>query len=353
MNWVKSLIDYVVWKYFGYEDLEFRWDEEQDTDPKTQMDVLTGYVAAKIVTVDEAREELGRDPLTPEQDEKLNPPAPPPMPGMPGPGGEPAVGGTGKPVGKLRGAPLRKVASRNRASVKRSVAQLTKVVTSALEKVAKRAAKLTLPQEAAYKAGVTADEKARKLISELTFEELQDIAPELAEILTEMAADGGKVALAELVAEVTNDQLKQVNDRAVDYARERSAKLVKGLEDSTRDMLRETVGDALEEGLSNKQLADALAEEYAFSAERAETIANTETAYADVQGNLEGYKASGVVEGKQWIIAQDEFCDDCNNLDGVIVGLDEEFPGDGGDGPPLHPNCRCDILPVLIEEDNV
>ena len=23
------------------------------------------------------------------------------------------------------------------------------------------------------------------------------------------------------------------------------------------------------------------------------------------------------------------------------VGLYEEYPNDGGDGPPLHPNCRC------------
>ena len=57
-----------------------------------------------------------------------------------------------------------------------------------------------------------------------------------------------------------------------------------------------------------------------------------------------------MVSGKEWIIAQDEICDDCVALDGVVVDLDEPFPDGAGDGPPLHPNCRCDVLPVLIEQ---
>jgi hypothetical protein len=34
-------------------------------------------------------------------------------------------------------------------------------------------------------------------------------------------------------------------------------------------------------------------------------------------------------------------------MNGEKVAIDEEFPE--GD-PPLHPNCRCDLLPVLAEE---
>ena len=116
-------------------------------------------------------------------------------------------------------------------------------------------------------------------------------------------------------------------------------------------MLRADVADAIEEGLSNDDLADQLAENYAFSDDRAETIARTETAFADVAGNLEAYKASGQVDGKRWLAAPD-CCDDCQELDGEVVGLDEEFPNDGGDGPPAHPNCRCDLLPVLTNLDD-
>jgi hypothetical protein len=70
------------------------------------------------------------------------------------------------------------------------------------------------------------------------------------------------------------------------------------------------------EGWSNDQLADALLGDDAFSGARAEMIARTETAMADVQGNLIGWKESGVVEGKEWKVAQDGECDECAALDG-------------------------------------
>jgi SPP1 gp7 family putative phage head morphogenesis protein len=191
----------------------------------------------------------------------------------------------------------------------------------------------------------------KRLVSELTFDELRDLAPDLADILEDMAAEGGAAALAQVIAEITEDQLGQVSSRAVDYAAERSAELITDIEESSRDMVRSTVARGVEEGWTNERIADELEGNYAFGSKRAETIARTETAYADIQGNLEGYRASGVVSGKEWIVAQDEMCEDCEGLNGIVVGLDEQFPDDGGDGPPLHPNCRCDILPVLTEEE--
>lgn len=368
MNWIKNLVDYIIWKYWGYSDLEFGWEEDDETSPLVQMQVLTGYVQAKIMQDDEARDKLGLDPLTADQRTAMTPPPPPALAGdgknVPGdpnqdPGSaaptqtaaKPQAGSTDKPVGKLQKASAThklKPVSRTRAKVQDCTNDITRLIQPALTALKKRVSK-----ELGSKVGkaITASDQAKRLIEELTFEELQDLAPELAEILEDMAADGGAEALAQVVAEVTKDQLDQVNGRAVAYAEERSARLVTNLEDSTRDMLRSTVVQAIEEGWSNDQLADELSANYAFSDERADCIARTETAYADVQGNLDGYKASGVVESKHWILAQDQYCDDCATLDGVIVGIDEDFPGDGGDGPPLHPNCRCDVIPVLKEDD--
>jgi len=56
------------------------------------------------------------------------------------------------------------------------------------------------------------------------------------------------------------------------------------------------------------------------------------------------------VERKQWIVG-DDCCPECCDLDGVEVDIDESFPGEGGDGPPLHPACRCDISPVVTETE--
>lgn len=96
-------------------------------------------------------------------------------------------------------------------------------------------------------------------------------------------------------------------------------------------------------------MAESLSDDYAFSAGRAETIARTETAFADVQGNLIAYKESGVVAGKEWV-AEPDCCDICaeNERQGVI-GLNDSFQ-DGTDGPPAHPNCLCDVYPVLGDE---
>lgn len=368
MNWVRGLVNYVVWKYFGYDDLEMKWEEEDDTSPQVQMTVLTGYVSAKIMDVNEAREKIGMDALTPEQEEKLNPPPPPMLTGGISSGsgkpGDPPDPNAPQPPpkGKKEDAPevadkvgkaqvSRKVQplARDRKAVKVCTNAITALMQTALTAMGER-----LSKEMADKVGkaIKPSKEVQRLVSELTFEELKDLAPDLAELLEDMAAEGGEAALAQVLAEITDAQLKQVNERAVEYAAERSAKLVKDLEESSRDMLRATIAQAMEEGWSNDQLADELDGNYAFGDARAETIARTETAYADIQGNLEGYRASGVVQGKEWIIAQDEICDDCVELDGVVVGLDEQFPGDGGDGPPLHPNCRCDVLPVLTEEED-
>lgn len=191
---------------------------------------------------------------------------------------------------------------------------------------------------------------------------MDDLRP----LLEKVALDGGAQALDQIGLGDEEAMLELANAAGVDYARDRAAELVGkrveddgtvvdnpraeyAIDDATRELIRADVSTALTEGWSNDQLADAIAGNYAFSDDRAETIARTETAFADVAGNLAGYRASGQVESKQWIVG-DACCDDCADLDGVVVDLDDDFPGDGGDGPPLHPNCRCDIVPILSEE---
>ena len=65
-----------------------------------------------------------------------------------------------------------------------------------------------------------------------------------------------------------------------------------------------------------------------------------------MQGNIAGWRASEVVAGRQFVAAPD-CCDECQEQDGLIVGLDEEFPA--GDAP-IHPNCRCGEIAVLPED---
>lgn len=160
------------------------------------------------------------------------------------------------------------------------------------------------------------------------------------------------------------DALSLANQGAIDYASNRAAELVGkrinadgdivenpnssySVDDATREFIRSDITQAMEEGWSNDELASKLEENYAFSEDRAETIARTETAFADTQGNMELYRQSDVVESKQWIVGED-CCPDCAELDGEVVGLDENF-SDGSECPPAHPNCRCDFIPILNE----
>ncbi len=182
-----------------------------------------------------------------------------------------------------------------------------------------------------------------------------------------IAVDSGHAALTKLGID-DKAVLALMGENAAKWARENSAAMV-GMKyddngdlvpnsdvqwqitDSTRDMIRSLTAEAVDDGWSTDEFADALSGNYAFSEERAQTIARTETAKADVAGHIEGWKASGQVAQKEWLVS-DGCCDECQALDGEIVDIDDPFPDDGGDGPPLHPNCRCTVLPVLTSADD-
>jgi hypothetical protein len=143
----------------------------------------------------------------------------------------------------------------------------------------------------------------------------------------------------------------QVDAAAVAFAEERGGELIKDLAGTTDDALRSLLSRAVEEGMSADELSDAVEALGAFGEYRADLIARTELAFAHVAGNMEGWRASNEVTGKRSILGDlHDVPDECDDAaDAGVVGLDEEF-GPGLDQPPYHPNCVCDILPVLKEE---
>lgn len=179
--------------------------------------------------------------------------------------------------------------------------------------------------------------------------------------LTGIAVTAGTEALSQfgLFDKAT---LAKMTVRATAYARDRSAEMVGmkwvgdtlienpesawSITEVTRSRLRSLVTDAMKRGASNQELSKEIREAAAFSDDRAMMVARTESAMADTQGSIAGWKETGVVAGKQWLAAPD-CCDLCQDYDGMIVGLDEEFP----DGDvPLHPQCRCSLIGVLPED---
>ncbi|MEP7313726.1 MAG: phage portal protein [Pseudomonadota bacterium] len=76
MQWVEGRMNGVLLRFFGAQDLQFTWLEEDDTDPKTQAEISKIYVDAKVLHPDEIRADLGREPLTAAQKADLTPPVP-------------------------------------------------------------------------------------------------------------------------------------------------------------------------------------------------------------------------------------------------------------------------------------
>lgn len=79
---------------------------------------------------------------------------------------------------------------------------------------------------------------------------------------------------------------------------------------------------------------------------QAERLVRTETNYAMNQAHLKGYKDSGVVEKYEFLAAHDKRTSKlCRNLDGEMFELSKAVVGENY--PPMHPNCRSTVVPVL------
>lgn len=135
---------------------------------------------------------------------------------------------------------------------------------------------------------------------------------------------------------------------------ENVTKFTQSMLDTDRDTLVKILTDGLASGQSVPEIRTAIQADFDnITKSQAQRITRTEVLRASNQASLDAYKQSGVVEGKQWLTAGAD--DECADYEGDIVALDDNFYGydtefQDGD-PPLHPNCRCVILPVLIGEN--
>ena len=83
---------------------------------------------------------------------------------------------------------------------------------------------------------------------------------------------------------------------------------------------------------------------------RARMISRTEIKRAQVQGQIASMREaldSGLADpstaGKKWITGATDVCEICSDLGfSRAIAVDQSFEG-VGDGPPAHPNCRCDL----------
>ena len=373
-NWVKDMLDTIISDRFGADDLEFGWVDDEITTPKEKADIASIYVNAKIITPDEARADIGKEPLTQEQRDKAwpSPPAlgfneddPPDDPAPPGKAKKPNYKALPDKEATTKAKKGLRPIDRDRPEIGRAVEEMQKAVAEFLvDQAPKIGAQLSSLMS--LEKGVQTDssrQKAWAYLQSLDLSEWEGF-PEIAEpYLAGVAVLGGGEALKQLDFDGDDDVEALMRQRAEAWAKDRAAemvgmKVVDGelipnpnaqwqIADGTREWLRGLTEQAIEEGWSAQEMASAIKEDYAFSPERAEMIARTEIAKADISGSVEGWKASGIVSEKEWLTAAD-CCDECQEMNGEKAPIDGTFK-DGKD-VPLHPHCRCDVLPVIDDD---
>lgn len=218
--------------------------------------------------------------------------------------------------------------------------------------------------------------KAARKVKQLTEDDYDDIdrilrqmgetvTPEIVDLLRDAVISGGHEALRKIQLDPATFTTESPNVSAT--LRKFGEQIKTQIVGSSIDRIRATLAEGVAAGESTADLATRVREGGVFSASRAEMIARSESARAYGQGQIDAWKESGIVEGKQWLLAPEacEFCEAAAAIfEAKTIGLEEAFfkkgsmlrGSQGGvltldyadvDAPALHPNCRCDLIAVL------
>lgn len=128
-------------------------------------------------------------------------------------------------------------------------------------------------------------------------------------------------------------------------------KFTKSMLDTDRDHLINLITNGLQEGKTNVEIRNAIEADFSeYSTNQAKRITTTEVARVSQQAAIDAYQESGVVEELQWITYGAD--DECADYDGETRSIDDSgfYSSDNefqdGD-PPLHPNCKCQLIPIV------
>lgn len=132
--------------------------------------------------------------------------------------------------------------------------------------------------------------------------------------------------------------------------RENIDKFTASMIETDKEKLTSIISNGISAGYSIPEIRGQIQNDFeSYSKTQASRITRTEVLRASNQASIDAYQQSGVVEAKQWLTAG--ATDECSQYEGQIVTLNDGFYGETNefaDGdPPLHPNCRCVVLPVV------
>ena len=185
--------------------------------------------------------------------------------------------------------------------------------------------------------------------------DLDDLQDDFTDALEAMSVDAGIELLGQVGLDDDEDIVNQVSERAVIAAREQAGELISQVDESTRNMIRDVIADALEDNVGTDELADRIAQSAAFDDDRATLIAHTEVRDANERGVVNGLRAARDAGNnvKKYILLGPNPCEICQeNADAGAIDIDEVFPS-GDSEPTFHPRCECSVSAVIAEDEDV
>lgn len=162
-----------------------------------------------------------------------------------------------------------------------------------------------------------------------------------------------------------------------EFVKQRARKIAVDINDESQKQILLTLAEGIDKGESRNELRARVENIFGdMSSKRADRIARTESVRAASQADIYGWDDSDIVTGKEWHTKLGDACPFCQSLNGKIVELNKPFVelGDrlevtttskAGNpvthtlkvdyepmvGPPSHPNCRCVLLPVIVDQN--
>ncbi|CAF1903656.1 NAD(+)--arginine ADP-ribosyltransferase EFV [Bacillus subtilis] len=154
---------------------------------------------------------------------------------------------------------------------------------------------------------------------------------------------------------------KVLSTRTVNWIRDWSEKLAQIMKLNTHEAVENILTDAIENGSSIQDIELTLKEMPQFDRERARTTAITEVLAASSAAQHESYAQSPAVKKKKWRHSggkKNNPRESHIDLDGTVIGLDEEFQIPGSSESCMFPrdpklsagervHCHCVLSPVV------
>lgn len=111
--------------------------------------------------------------------------------------------------------------------------------------------------------------------------------------------------------------------------------------DKLQQALNDNLIDCVVSGKKTSQLKEILQEQFKVSYNRADSLVRTEMAHIQTQAAQQRYKDAGITEFEVWADEDERRCDVCGKLHEKRFSINERVP------VPVHPRCRCCIIPRL------